>query len=85
MNFHASSLFFEPFVTWTTWSRMGVPSTGATQSTGIPRFFRSLVPASCITASTASFCSSCFSMVPEKSTSLGCAFLIAATPASMSK
>src|SRR5581483_1320119 len=41
ISFQASSLFFEPFVTWTTWSRIGVPSLGATQSTGMPRFCRS--------------------------------------------
>ena len=40
-SFHASSLFFEPLVTWMTWSRMGTPSDGAAQSSGMPRFWRS--------------------------------------------
>src|SRR5215831_2355811 len=40
-SFHASSFCLEPLVTWMTWSRMGWPSVGATQSTGAPRFWRS--------------------------------------------
>src|SRR5712691_7852917 len=84
-SFHASSLFFEPLVTWMTWSRMGTPSDGAAQSTGIPRFWRSYAVASCITAITTSFDSRYFSMVPVKSTSFGCMRLMAAMPASTSK
>src|SRR5215470_4576356 len=40
-SFQASSFCLEPLVTWMTWSRMGCPSTGAAQSTGMPRFWRS--------------------------------------------
>src|SRR5262249_19902913 len=40
-SFHASSFCLEALVTWMTWSRMGCPSTGAAQSTGMPRFWRS--------------------------------------------
>src|SRR5262244_897694 len=38
---HACSFCLEPLVTWMTCCMMGCPSTGSTQSTGAPRFWRS--------------------------------------------
>src|SRR5262245_6839213 len=84
-SFHASSFCLEPLVTWMTWSRMGCPSTGAAQSTGMPGFWKSYVAPSCSTAITTSFDSRYLPMVSVKSRSLGCIRLIAAMPASTSK
>src|SRR5581483_1945775 len=85
MSFHASSLFLLPRVTWMTWSRIGTPSLGATQSTGMPRLARSYVDPSWRTAIDTSLDSRCFSMVPVKSTIFAFSRLTAAMPASTSK
>src|SRR5262245_24178998 len=71
ISFHARSFCLEPRVTWATWSRIGTPSEGATQSMGSPRLARSQAEPSWSTAMATSFCSSSFSIVPVKSTNLG--------------